>query len=205
MRDEQQRAREGLQRRFECLAALQVEVVRRLVQQQEVRPGGDDDRQCETPPLAAGEDGDWLLVRLPAGEEKAPEQRLRPRPVELRRGLHALERGLGRVELDLLLREVPGHHPVPERTSEERLEQRRLAGAVRADQRHVLAAVDRERGVSHQDAAARTHFEILGLHHRAAGTRRVEELEAERPAPARDVREPAGGRGALLLEPSDLG
>src|SRR5439155_27103155 len=55
VRDEQHRTRERLQRRLERLAALEVEVVRRLVEDEEVRAGGDDDRECEPPALTAGQ------------------------------------------------------------------------------------------------------------------------------------------------------
>ena len=47
MRDEQQRARERLERRLERLARLEVEVVRRLVEDEEVRARRDDDRERE--------------------------------------------------------------------------------------------------------------------------------------------------------------
>ncbi len=55
VRDEQHRAREGLECGLERLAALEVEVVRRLVEHEEVRAGGDDEREREPPPLAARE------------------------------------------------------------------------------------------------------------------------------------------------------
>ena len=55
MGDEQHGRREVLQRSLERLAALEVEVVGRLVEDEEVRARGDDDRQREPPPLAAGE------------------------------------------------------------------------------------------------------------------------------------------------------
>ena len=82
VRDEQHRAGERLERGLERLAALEVEMVRRLVEDEEVRARRDDDREREPPPLAAGERGDRLLVRVPAGEEEAAEQRLRLRPRE---------------------------------------------------------------------------------------------------------------------------
>ena len=107
--DEQHRAREGVERGLERLAALEVEVVRRLVEHEEVRARGDDEREREPSPLAAGERGDRLLVRLPAGEEEAAEQRLGLRPRQPRRALGAIEHAAALVELDLVLREVGGH------------------------------------------------------------------------------------------------
>ena len=51
--DEQDRARERLERRLERLAALEVEVVRRLVEHEQVRARGDDaasDSRRRSPP-----------------------------------------------------------------------------------------------------------------------------------------------------------
>src|SRR4051794_18322886 len=73
VRDEKHRARERVERRLERLAALEVEVVGRLVEHKEVRARGDGHCQREPAPLAAGKDGDRLLVLVPAREEKLPE------------------------------------------------------------------------------------------------------------------------------------
>ena len=67
--DEQHRAGERLERGLERLAALEVEVVRRLVEDEEVRARRDDDREREPAPLAAGEHLDRLLV-LPQPEKR---------------------------------------------------------------------------------------------------------------------------------------
>ena len=80
--DEQDRARERVERGLERLAALQVEVVRRLVEQEQVRARGDDEGEREPPPLASRERGDGPLVHLPAREEEASEQVLRLRTLE---------------------------------------------------------------------------------------------------------------------------
>ena len=85
VRDEQDGAGERLQRGLERLAALEVEMVRRLVEHEEVRARCDRDRQREPPPLASRQHRHRLLVRVPAGEEEAAEQRsarpARDRPV----------------------------------------------------------------------------------------------------------------------------
>ena len=60
-------------RRF---AALEVEMVRRLVEDEEVRAARDDECQREPPALAARQRGHRLLVRLPAGEQELAEQLL---------------------------------------------------------------------------------------------------------------------------------
>ena len=69
-----------LERRLERLAALEVEMVRRLVEDEQVRARGDDEREREPAPLAAREHRDLLLVGLPAREQEAPEEVLRLRP-----------------------------------------------------------------------------------------------------------------------------
>ena len=66
----------SLQRLLERLAALEVEVVGRLVEDQDVGPGMDEDRQRQPPALAAREPVERLLGVL-AGEQEAPEQRPR--------------------------------------------------------------------------------------------------------------------------------
>ena len=162
VRDEQDRPGERLERGFERLARLEVEVVRRLVEHEEVRARGDDVREREPAPLAAGENGDRLLVLVPAGEEEAAEQRLRLRPRKVCRALRRLEHGVPLVELDLLLREVADGDAVAEPHApavrlalvEQRLDQRRLPRAVRPDERDVLAALERERRLAQQLALA---------------------------------------------------
>ena len=71
------RALELGQRVLERLAALDVEVVGRLVEDQHVGAGGDEDRQREPPLLAAGDVAE-LLLDVGAGEEEAAEQRRAP-------------------------------------------------------------------------------------------------------------------------------
>ena len=73
MGNEEEGAGERVECGFEGFSALEVEVVRRLVEQQQVRARGDDERQRQPAPLAAREHGDRSLVHLPAREEKAAE------------------------------------------------------------------------------------------------------------------------------------
>ena len=89
-------------------------MVRRLVEDEEVRAARDRHRKREPPPLASGKHRDLLLVRVPAGEEEAAEQVLRVGPREAGHRLHALEDRAARVELHLLLREVADLDAVPE-------------------------------------------------------------------------------------------
>ena len=128
-------------------------MVRRLVEDEEVRARGDDEREREPPPLAARERGDRLLAARPSRRRgsgragSAPAGRRRPvAPCAQSSTRAAL------VQLDLVLREVRGLDAVAEShlaavglaAAEQRLEQRRLARAVRADERDVLAALERE-------------------------------------------------------------
>ena len=141
VRDEQDGSGKRLQRQLERLAALQVEVVGRLVEEEEVRARGHDQGEREPPSLAAGELDNRLVLLLPAGEEEATEQVLRLRPLEAGGLLRAVEHAPGLVELDLVLGEVGGHDSVAEsRRARDRLadrqqglKQRRLARPVRPD------------------------------------------------------------------------
>src|SRR5205823_1374915 len=145
---------------------------------------------------------------IPSGEEEAPEQRLGVRPSEAGHRLHALEDGATRVELHLLLREVADLHAVPDTDTfapHQPLEQGRLAGAVRADERDVLAPLDREGRVAQQDTAADRDLEPFRLHDRAAAARRLQELEAQAARAAGEEGHLTGRGSALLLEPADLG
>ena len=89
--------------------------------------------------------------------------------------------------------------------AEQRLEQRRLAGAVRPDERDVLASLEHERGAVEEQLVARRDDEVVRLEHDPPGTRRPEELEAERPTLARQRLELTWAALALLLEAADLG
>ena len=88
--------------------------------------------------------------------------------------------------------------------ADERLEQRRLARAVRTDERDVLLALDHERAVLDQLLAARREAETLDLDHDPAAARRLQELEPEAPSPLRQVLELPRRLLALLLEAADL-
>ena len=155
--DEDDGALEGEQRVLERLAALDVEVVRGLVEDQHVGARGDEHRQREAPLLAAGDVAERLL-RVGPGEEEAAQQMARLRPAEPGLALHGIEdrplpgRGVG------VLGEIADLDVVAfaNRTdgglgaTGEGLDQRRLAGAVGADEDDVLPPFEFELGVLQQ-------------------------------------------------------
>ena len=212
VRDEQHRPGECLESRFECLTTLQVEVVRRLVQHEQVRARRDDDGKREPAPFAPRQRGHLLLVLGPAGEEKAAEQRLGLRSRQPGHRHRALEHRAALVQLHLVLREIRGLDAMPEldraavrfEVPEDRLEQRRLAGAVRADESDMLAPFEDERPTAQELLITRGDRQPLRVENDAARSRRLQELEAEGPPALREARELAGGFLALLLQPPDL-
>src|SRR5207244_1052574 len=68
--DEQDGAGERLERSLERLAAVQVEVVGGLVDDEEVGAGCNHERERKAPPFPARERDDGLLVLGPAGEQE---------------------------------------------------------------------------------------------------------------------------------------
>ena len=146
MRDEEHRSRKALERRLERLPRVEVEVVRRLVEDEEVRARGDEDGEAQPPPLPAREVAHLLHVRVPAGEEEAAEQRLRLRAVEAGHRLDAVEHAAALVQLEAVLGEVADLDAVTqlEVAGDRLLEERRLAASVRADEGDVVAALQGE-------------------------------------------------------------
>ena len=177
--DEDDRALEGEKRVLERLAALDVEVVGRLVEDQHVGARGDEDRQREPPLLAAGDVAQRLL-RVGAGEEEAAEQVAGLLPAEPGLALRGVEHrplaggGVG------VLGEVADLDVVaePDRArgrlgaAGEGLDQGRLAGAVGADQDDVLAPFDFELGAREQGPPG--HLD-----------RRADQFEDDPPGPLR--------------------
>jgi hypothetical protein len=197
---EQDRAGKGPQRVLERLAALDVEMVGGLIEDQHVGCRLHEHRQRQAPALAAGQAAQRLLGLL-AGEQEAPKQRARLARAQARRALRGVEHALLRwptgAQLVRVLGEVTDLHVVAraelarrERpAARERLDQRRLAGAVRAHERDVLAALEPQLGVLEQDevraALARADFHAPVL-----------QLEDHAPA--------ALGRGECELQSLDI-
>src|SRR4051812_34447805 len=201
--DQQQRAGESLQRVLERLARLEVQMVRGLVEDQDVGVAGDEDRQREPAAFAAAQPVERLLGLL-AAEQEAPEQA--PGLVGRQAGvpLGCLEHGARPAPLELLgvLAEVPELDVVAgadlargqRAPAFERLDQRRLADAVWPDQRHVLATLEPQLGLVEQDAAGDLDAPGLQLEHDPAGALGLLELEGE-----------VAGVARVAFDPFDLG
>src|SRR6187397_1626943 len=187
-------------------------MVRGLVQHEEVRPRRDEQRERETPALASGQRGDRPLVRFPAREEEPPEQHLRAGACEAGRGDRRVENGAGLRQLECVLREVAWDDPVTkgdpsrsERVSvENRREERRLARAVRPDETDLLSTLEDERRPFEQLLVSGREREVIAFDHDPTGSRRLQEVEPERPLALRQRLLLPPSRRALLLEPCDL-
>ena len=206
MGDEEERAGVPSQRVLERLAALDVEVVRRLVQDQQVRARRDQDREAKALGLAAGEGSD-RLHRVVAREQEAPQERPGLGLREAGSRLRVAERREPVVARQLgVLREVPDLHVVADlkpasvelAAADQRLDERGLAAPVRPDQADVLAPLDPHRAVLEQRAVAGHEATALKLQGDLARAFDVPERERERPLVRRRSRD------ALCLEPLDL-
>src|SRR5262249_57703931 len=160
MGDQEDRAGVVLERRLEELEGLDVEVVCRLVEDEDVRGTGEEAREEQPVPLAAGEHA-HRRVRAPRREEEVAEV---ARGVLARwttaagqldpvgAGAHGLGDGLLRVQLLAHLVEVGGldvgaEADVPRagrEAAEDELENGRLAGAIGTDEAQAVAARDDE-------------------------------------------------------------
>src|SRR5439155_14522254 len=144
------------------LLALDVQMVRRLVEDEEVVVLGDELREGQTRPLAPAELADAAVDRVPS-EPEPPEEAPRPR-FGRRRMAHAadlFEERAGEVELLRLLGEIAdgqvlaAEHGARSRllASDEDLEEGRLASAVRADQAELVPLRELEVDVRKEKAS----------------------------------------------------
>ena len=196
MRDEDERAAVGRERLEQDLLRVEVEVVRRLVEQQHVRGLEQHLREREPVALAAREHRD-LLEDVVAREQEAAQDRadhVRHRQRAGRR--HLLVHGARRVQhLGLVLREVVEDHVVALEADAlvgavdagEDPHQRRLAGAVRPDERDAVAALDHQVDVPQDHVLAVRLAHALELEHDAARALRLGELEVDLLALGRDL------------------
>ena len=189
VRHEQDRALERVEGILERLAALDVEVVRRLVEHEQVRARGDDRRERQAAALAARQHADLALDLALREQEHAQDGAgLRLRQASPRAGSERLDDRQVIGQLARVLREVGRLDAVAElelarvhsARAEQGLDERGLAAAVRADQRDALPALDRERGVLEQRLVAVPEHEAVDLGDDPAAARGLREAERER-------------------------
>ena len=162
---------------LEQLERLDVEVVGRLVEHQHVRRPGEQPRQQQAVALAAGQRSHRRLRALAREQEVREVADDVPRLAVDDDGGVAVADAVGDrrvgIELLALLIEVgdlqPGAAPhlarVGLQLAEQQPQQRRLAGAVRADQADAIAAQDALREVADDRRAAERLRHVLRLEH----------------------------------------
>ena len=192
MRDEEDGSGKRLERRLERLAALEIEVVRRLVEDEEVGPRCDEKREREPPPLASGERRDLSVRGSPSRRRGSGRAASGPAVGEVAVAAAAqssTEPVFG--SSCVCWEKYAGDDAVPDAATspgielpvaEQRRQKRRLSAPVRADQRDLLAPVDREACILEEQLVARFEPDSLCLEHDLAGARGVQEVEAQRPS-----------------------
>src|SRR2546428_1412720 len=202
VRDEHDGAREAGERRLEHLTRGEVEMVRGLVETQDVGRPHQQLGQRQARLLAAREHR-LLLVYGVAGEEEGAEDGAQPRVRQPRsRGDDLLQHGVRRRQrVELVLRVVVNGHVGAERAlaalegqhAGQDLQERGLVRAVLADEGHALATLDREVHPRVDDVVAVGLVQAGQRRHAPARARRLGELEVDPP------------RGAGQLDALDLG
>ena len=176
VRDQHHRAAEALERIDQRAAALDIEMVGRLVEHQQLRRPAGDQREVEPRLLAAGKRGDRHIGLLAAEAEGAePGAHAFGRGIG-HQGREVGERRLGRPQrIDLVLREIADREVArPRRRSPLRRQQVReqpreggLAVAVGAEQRDPFVRVDPEVQVpQHGTAGLVADGNVLERHER---------------------------------------
>ena len=179
MGDDEQRALIAGQRLFEGCHRIEVEVVRGLVQDEEVAVAQHEPAESHLGPLAAAEGLDGLedLVAPEAedGEGRA-HLRLRHPRVHV---MDLIEDRFGHGEVHLMLVEVADRHADseahPPDPFQDLLDEGRLADAVLADEEDPLPAPDVQTDVLVEDLARELHGEIVHEDLFPADAVRVEE------------------------------
>ena len=172
MRDDDERAgkrHQGFLDRFPC---GDVEMVRRLIEHEEVRAREHELQEGQTRLLAARQVAD-AAEHLVAMEEEGAEilARLLLRDAEL--AVQLADQGVLRVETLVLLREIADLHAAADlhaprlrrQLAQEHAQERRLARAVRPDDGDAVALAHEERQMREHRARAKGEGHILQLRH----------------------------------------
>ena len=189
MADQHDGAGEVLQGVLEHVHRVDVQVVGGLVQAQERLGGHKHLGQCQTRLFAAGEDADLLLDGIVVAKQEGAQQAalLRHGPFG-RDGVDLLQDGIGLGHALECVLGVVGHAHVGAQITRagswrlqtgEDLHEGRLAGAVGADERHMLAAVELEVDIAVDVLFAVGLGDALEPHDHVAGARRVGELKVD--------------------------
>ena len=201
-RDEQQRAVVGVERGLELLDRRQVEVVRRLVEHEPVRAGGHQQREARARALARGEACGAARATASALEPELGQQRARlllRQPAAARRRRRAARprrRSRARAWSSIPIRTPGPIQRVPAasgRRPRSAVDQRRLAAAVRPDERDPLAPRQLEVERAEHEAPA-PQLGALEARGHVARALAAAEAQLQLPAPPRLVH---------LLEPLD--
>ena len=164
-----------------------IEVVRRLVEKEEVVTAGDELREGELRLLSTRE-GAGVLERLVAGEAEHPEQAAQLDVGRERVVAHVVEQGASRHDAFVLLRVVTQRHAEAELDragvggglAGEDAQQARLAGAVEPEHQQALAPLERERHVLEDRRPVVGLRDALDLEQHSSRMRRRGELHRER-------------------------
>ena len=196
MGDEDQRAAVVHERVQQHFLGVEVEVVGGLVEDQEVARVQEHLGEGQPVALAARQHAHPLVDVVAAEEEAAEDVADHRHHLHGAGRAHLLVDGVGRVEHGrLVLGEVVGDHLVPG-DADARVgpvyagqdpHQRRLAGAVGADERDAVAALHHQVHVLEHDVLGVRSPHALQLEEDAAGPGRVGELETDLLALGRDL------------------
>jgi len=189
MADQDNRAGIGVERLHQCLARIDIEVVGRFVEDQQVRGIACDQRQCQARAFPARE---FLHPRLRPRAGKAEAAQLRPHRaggLPLHRAGHQIKRGvLPRQFLDLILGEISDlefarriHRAFRRgKLRGEQARQRGLAIAVSAQQCDTIIGFDPEiKPLEDRRCLAIADRRVLQRDHRRFHLGRIGKIEAE--------------------------
>ena len=181
MRDENDRAVEIVDERFEHGHRLEVEVVRRLVEEQHVRRLHEDAQEVQSAFLAARQPCDRCPLEV-AGKKEALHELRRGNGRAIRerdraRGLlDVLDGAQALVQQGGLLCEIADFHRLPDRhraarrlqAAGDEVQERRLARAVAAEDGDAVVAQDGVGEILHDRLAADLVMDVVELDDRAA-------------------------------------
>ena len=183
MRDSQHDTGEMVQIILQNPQRADVEVVCRLVQNQEVRRAHQNPEQIEPSLLSAGQLADRRVLHGRRKQEPVAHIRGRDKPVRgpdiFRRAAHIVNDALGFVQRLIFLAEIADLHRFPDldparvrfhKTADD-FEERGLAAAVRSDDPDAVGSLENVAEIPEQHPAAIPFSQMIDLHGLAAEAR----------------------------------